>query len=535
MEDKKRRPRIQKPNQEFQPDELSASDNSGDEKDRNGFNDEKRPESDREKSSDERRPYQDRSQSSGGYERKPWQDRSQGAGGERKPWQDRNQGGSGERKPWQDRSQGAGGERKPWQDRSQSGGTGERKPWQDRNQGEGGERKPWQDRSQSGGTGERKPWQDRNQGEGGERKPWQDRSQSGGTGERRPYQDRSQGGGGYERKPWQDRSQGEGGERRPYQDRSQSGGIRKPYNRDGGGFGNKPFGRKPFKKEEFHVERKPKPGLPSGAEMPLNKYLAHCGLSSRRKAVEYVEKGLVTVNGEAKLEPYYRVQEGDVVLFDGQSVQIQERQVYLLLNKPKGVITTTDDDRGRATVLDIVDPHYPERLYPVGRLDRDTTGLLVITNDGDVAAKLTHPSHQVQKQYRVGLERPLSKADFERIEQGVELEDGLLEVNWVRYSEEQPNRDVIELEITEGRNRVVRRLFEALGYQVRKLDRFYFAGLTKKDLPRGAFRELTQREVVMLKHFTGHPSTKRKADAEPTEPEPGEPEADIGEPENEQA
>ncbi len=255
--------------------------------------------------------------------------------------------------------------------------------------------------------------------------------------------------------------------------------------------------------------------------MPLNKYLAHCGLASRRKAVEFIEKGLVTVNGEVKNEPFYRVQEGDVVLCDGQKMQVQERRVYLLLNKPKGVITTTDDDRGRATVLDIVDPHFPERLYPVGRLDRDTTGLLVITNDGDLAAKLMHPSHQVQKQYRVGLDHALSKADFERIEKGVELEDGLLEVNWVRYSEEQPNRDVIELEITEGRNRVVRRLFEALGYRVRKLDRFYFAGLTKKELPRGAFRELTQREIVMLKHFTGHPSTAKKheemmeSDAEP--------------------
>lgn len=258
--------------------------------------------------------------------------------------------------------------------------------------------------------------------------------------------------------------------------------------------------------------------------MPLNKYLAHCGISSRRKAVEFIEKGLVTVNGEVKMEPYYRVQEGDIILCDGQPVQIQERKVYILLNKPKGIITTTDDDRGRATVLDIVDPSYPERLYPVGRLDRDTTGLLLITNDGDLAAKLTHPSYRIQKQYRIGIDRPLSKSDFERIEKGVELEDGVVEVNWVRFSEEQPNHDVIELEIVEGRNRVVRRLFEALGYRVRKLDRFYFAGLTKRELPRGSFRELTQREIVMLKHFTGHPSTGKKhdddGDEEPDEETP---------------
>ncbi|MBK6932998.1 MAG: rRNA pseudouridine synthase [Saprospirales bacterium] len=544
MEEKKRRPRIQKPNQEFPLQERNQSEDSSDANDRQEFNEEKKDEQSREKPEGERKnweenrpfdrerkPWQDRNQGSGGgggYERKPWQDRSQGGGGgggyERKPWQDRNQGGGGgggyERKPWQDRNQGGGGgggyERKPWQDRSQGGGGGyERKPWQDRNQGSGGgggyERKPWQDRSQGSGGGggyERKPWQDRNQGSGGggyERKPWQDRSQGSGGGggyERKPWQDRSQGGGGgYERKPWQDRNQGSGG----------GGYERKPYNKDGGGFGKKPFGRKPFaKRDEFFVERKPKPELPSGEDMPLNKYLAHCGIASRRKAVEFIEKGLVSVNGEVKMEPYYRVQKEDVVMCDGQPVKIQERKVYLLLNKPKGIITTTDDDRGRPTVLDIVDPHYPERLYPVGRLDRDTTGLLLITNDGDLAAKLTHPSHQIQKQYRVGIDRPLSKADFERIEKGVELEDGVVHVNWVRYSEEQPNLDVIELEIVEGRNRVVRRLFEALGYNVRKLDRFYFAGLTKRELPRGSFRELTQREIVMLKHFTGHPSTGKK-------------------------
>ena len=361
----------------------------------------------------------------------------------------------------------------------------ERKPWQDRNQqsnedGGGYERKPWQDRNQQGGGGgyERKPWQDRNQQQGGgggyERKPWRDRNQQGG------------GGGGYERKPWQDRNQQGGGGR--------------------GGFGKKPF----RKKNEFYVEQKPKPGLPSGEGMPLNKYLAHCGLSSRRKAVEFVEEGKVTVNGEVKMEPYYRIQAGDVVMCDGQLMAVQERMVYVLLNKPKGVITTTDDERGRPTVLDIVDPSFPERLFPVGRLDRDTTGLLLITNDGDLAQKLSHPSQAVQKQYRVGLRSPLTQADLELIERGVKLEDGVMEVNWIRFSEDHPNRDIVELEITSGRNRVVRRMFEALGYEVFKLDRFYFAGLTKKELPRGSFRELTQREIVMLKHFTGHPSTAKK-------------------------
>ena len=370
---------------------------------------------------------------------------------------------SPERKPWQDRENDP--ERKPW--------NNERKPWQDRNQEGGGERKPWQDRGQGGGGGyERKPWQDRNQGGGGERKPWQDRGQGGG--------------GGYERKPY---------------------GDRKPNFNRGGGF------KKPFrKKDDFFIERKPKPGLPSGEGMPLNKYLAHCGVSSRRKAVEFIEQSKVTVNGEVKMEPFYRIEAGDVVMCDGNLAQIQERQVYILLNKPKNVITTTDDDRGRPTVLDIVDPHFPERIYPVGRLDRDTTGLLLLTNDGDLAQKLSHPSMNVQKQYRVGLRKSLSQADLEHIERGVELEDGLMEVNWIRFSEDHPERDIVELEISSGRNRVVRRLFEALGYEVFKLDRFYFAGLTKKDLPRGSFRELTQREIIMLKHFTGHPSTAKKRD-----------------------
>ncbi len=462
MEEKKRRPRISKPDSGFSLKERPKPLRPDDESENREENHEEKP---------EKKTWQDRPYS----ERKPWQDRSEG--GERKPWQDRNQGGSGYNKRPYDP------DRKPWQDRGESG---ERKPWQDRNQS--GERKPWQDRNQGGGGGynkrpydpERKPWQDR--GEGGERKPWQDRNQ---------------GGGGYERKP---------------------------FHKGGGGFNKKPFGKKPFrKKDDFVIERKPKPNLPSGEGMPLNKYLAHCGVSSRRKAVEFIEQGQVTVNGEVKTEPYYRIEKGDVVTCEGKPVQIQERLVYVLLNKPKNVITTTEDDRGRPTVLDIVDPHFPERLYPVGRLDRDTTGLLLLTNDGDLAQKLSHPSHQIQKQYRVGLRRPLTQADLEHIERGVELEDGLMEVNWIRFSEDHPERDIVELEITSGRNRVVRRLFEALGYEVFKLDRFYFAGLTKRELPRGSFRELTQREVIMLKHFTGHPSTgiKHPKDEETEEEDEG--------------
>jgi 23S rRNA pseudouridine2605 synthase len=572
MEEKKRRPRL-KADTDSPLEERTESKNSTESSENQSSPFERKPLENRSESGEERKPWQDRSQSgggerkpwedrSGGGERKPWQDRSQSGGGERKPWEDRS--GGGERKPWQDRSQSGGGERKPWEDRS---GGGERKPWQDRNQAGGGERKPWEDRSgggerkpwvdrnQSGGGerkpwedrsggGERKPWVDRNQSGGGERKPWEDRSGGGerkpwvdrnqtGGGERKPWEDRSGGGerkpwvdrnqsgggerkpwedrsGGGERKPWQDRNQAGGGERKPWQDRSQSGGgERKPWQKPS--FGNKPFGKKPFhKKDDFFVERKPKPGLPSGEGMPLNKYLAHCGIASRRKSVDFINDGKVLVNGEVKTEPFYRIMPTDVVICDGKTVSIQERQVYVLLNKPKNVITSTEDEHGRATVLDIVDPSFPERLFPVGRLDRDTTGLILLTNDGDLAQKLTHPSYAVHKQYRVGLRSSLTQGDLEQIERGVELEDGLMEINWIRFSEDHPNRDIVELEITSGRNRIVRRLFEHLGYEVFKLDRFYFAGLTKKDLPRGSFRELTQREVIMLKHFTGHPSTGKK-------------------------
>ena len=504
-EEKKRRPRLSKTDPDYSLQERPKFQRPDGESENNPEQPERKPWQDRTPSSD--RPYQPRdpNRESGGFERKPWQDRSQGSDRPYQPRDPNREGGGFERKPWQDRSQGS--------DR----------PYQPRDPDSTPERKPWQDRTPSSD----RPYQPRDPNSTPERKPWQDRSQGGSD---RPYQPRTpnrEGGGGYERKPWQDRSQGGtdrpyqprtpnregsgGSERKPWQDRSQGGGSyeRKPYNKSGGGgFNKKPFARKP-RREEFFVERKPKPGLPSGEGMPLNKYLAHCGLSSRRKAVEYVEQGLVTVNGEVKMEPYYRIQPNDMVVCDGKPVTIQERTIYVLLNKPKNVITTTDDEHGRTTVMDIVDPHFPERIYPVGRLDRDTTGLLLLTNDGDLAQKLSHPSHHVQKQYRVGLRKSLTQADFERIEQGIELEDGLVEVNWIRFSEDHPERDIVELELSVGRNRVVRRIFESLGYEVFKLDRFYFAGLTKKELQRGAFRELTQREIIMLKHFTGHPSTSK--------------------------
>jgi 23S rRNA pseudouridine2605 synthase len=563
MEEKKKRPRLTKPDTGFSLKErpktfdADSNDSSDDQSDRKSGEDRERTFERKPYNAD--RPFNPDRNREGGFERKPYQDRSEGGGGgyERKPYQDRSEGSGGfNKRPYdndrprpynRDQNSGGGGyERKPYQDRSEGGN--ERRPYQDRSEGSGGfNKRPYdndrprpfnRDQNSGGGGYERKPYQDRSEG-GNERRPYQDRSEGGGGFNKRPYDNdrprpynrdqNSGGGGGYERKPYQDRSEGGGGGyKRPYDNdrpsygdrggnRFGGGGDRKPYNKGGGGGGfKKPFGKKPFgKRDDFQIERKPKPQLPSGEGMPLNKYLAHCGISSRRKAVEYIEQGEVTVNGEVKLEPYYRIQPGDAVICQGTPVTIVERQVYVLLNKPKNVITTTDDERGRATVIDIVDGSFPERLYPVGRLDRDTTGLILITNDGDLAQKLSHPSGNVLKQYRIGLDRSLTQRDEEKIrDEGVELEDGLMEVNWIRFSEDHPDRDVVEVEISSGRNRVIRRLFEALGYDVRKLDRFYFAGLTKKDLPRGQFRELTQREIVMLKHFTGHPSTGKKIEGE---------------------
>jgi 23S rRNA pseudouridine2605 synthase len=500
MEEKKRRPRLTKPDQGFPLKERP-----------------KNSESDQDERSEEifeRKPLPDQERP---FERKPFNN-------DRPFNRDRNEGGGGfERKPYQDRSRESGFERKPFNNDRQDGGGGFNKRPFDNDRPRYGDRDKPVDRNREGGF-ERKPFN--NDRPDNTRRPYNnDRpdNNTGGGGYRRPYNndrpDNNTGGGGYRRPYDNDRpdNTGGGGYRRPYDnDRPRFGGgnDRKPFNKSGGGGFKKPFNKKPFgRKDEFYVEKKPKPNLPSGEGMPLNKYLAHCGISSRRKAVEYIQQGEVTVNGEVKTEPFYRIQPADAVVCQGKPVQIQERQVYVLLNKPKNVITSTDDDRGRTTVLDIVDSSFPERLFPVGRLDRDTTGLILITNDGDLAQKLSHPSHNIQKHYRVGLDRPFSMDDEKRIEQdGVELEDGLMKVNWIRFSEDHPDRDVVEVEISSGRNRIIRRLFEALGYDVRKLDRFYFAGLTKKDLPRGSFRELTQREIVMLKHFTGHPSTGKKKD-----------------------
>jgi 23S rRNA pseudouridine2605 synthase len=235
-------------------------------------------------------------------------------------------------------------------------------------------------------------------------------------------------------------------------------------------------------------------------DMRLNKYVAHCGICSRRQAIDLIKHGQISVNGQPMYEPGYQVAKEDKVSYRGKIIQPEANLVYVLLNKPKGVITSVKDENGRKTVMDLLGDKISERVFPVGRLDRDTTGLLLLTNDGDLAKKLTHPSHRVPKVYQAKLNTPLTKADLEKIQQGLTLEDGLVNVKWINYASDQ-EKDNITLEIHVGRNRIVRRIFESLGYEVLKLDRVYLAGLTKKNLPRGFFRYLTPKEIIMIRHF----------------------------------
>ncbi len=237
-------------------------------------------------------------------------------------------------------------------------------------------------------------------------------------------------------------------------------------------------------------------------DMRLNKYLALCGIASRRAAADIIGEGQVTVNGDIVREIGYRVQPTDLVKLNGKTIRPIEEKVYILLNKPKDFITTVSDEKGRRTVMDLVNRTVRARIFPVGRLDRETTGLLLLTNDGDLAQKLSHPSYLIKKMYHVVLNKALTKNDFADIDKGIELEDGLAKVDGISYMEEGGKNEVI-IEIHIGKNRIVRRIFEHLGYEVEKLDRIYYGGLTKKDLPRGHYRQLSDREIIMLKHFTG--------------------------------
>ena len=266
-------------------------------------------------------------------------------------------------------------------------------------------------------------------------------------------------------------------------------------------FGDRKFGDKPYKPGPRKHDDKPAsypkftPEKQVG-EMRLNRFLAQSGLCSRREADDFITAGLVTVNGQIVTQLGTKVLPTDEVKFNDSRVQ-GEKKVYLVLNKPKGYVTSLDDPHAGKTVMDLVEGACTERIYPVGRLDKNSLGLLLFTNDGDLTKQLTHPSYLKKKIYQVTLDKPLARADMDRIAEGITLEDGEIFADEISYVKE--NKQEIGIEILSGRNRIVRRIFEFLGYTVTKLDRVYYAGLTKKNLKRGAWRFLSREEVERLK------------------------------------
>ena len=339
------------------------------------------------------------------------------------------------------------------------------------------------------------------------------------NGEQRPYRPRynngPQGEGGYrpQRSSYTPRyNKEENGEQRPYRPRYNNGpqgegGYRpsRPYNSNQSGGYGRPQGGRPRtadynpnakyskKKQMEYKEVLADPNEP----IRLNKFLANAGLCSRREADEFITAGVVSVNGVVVTELGTKVKRSDEVKFHDQPVKI-ERKVYVLLNKPKDCVTTSDDPQERKTVLDLVKDACTERIYPVGRLDRNTTGVLLLTNDGDLASKLTHPKYLKKKIYHVVLDKNVTKADLDQIASGITLDDGEIHADAISYASDT-DKSQVGIEIHSGKNRIVRRIFESLGYRVIKLDRVYFAGLTKKGLRRGDWRYLTEREVNMLR------------------------------------
>ncbi|MEQ2508115.1 pseudouridine synthase [Segatella sinensis] len=327
------------------------------------------------------------------------------------------------------------------------------------------------------------------------------------------YQPRQQGGyngrpqhGGYNSRPQHGGyNSNRGGYGRPQQGgyNSNRGGYGRPQ---GGGYGNKrgggfrqhtpgydPNAKYSMKKRIEYKEENIDPTEP----LRLNKFLANAGVCSRREADEFIQAGLVTVNGQVVTELGTKILRTDEVKFHDAVVSL-EKKVYVLLNKPKDYVTTSDDPQQRKTVMDLVKDVCPERIYPVGRLDRNTTGVLLLTNDGDLASKLTHPKFLKKKVYHVHLDKNLTAHDMQQISEGITLEDGEIKADAVAYADER-DKSQVGIEIHSGKNRIVRRIFESLGYRVTKLDRVQFAGLTKKNLRRGDWRFLTEKEVDMLR------------------------------------
>ena len=418
--------------------------------------------------------YRPRNNYQGGYQQRQqggYQQRQQGG------YQPRQQGGYQPRQQggYQQRQQGG------YQPRQQQGGYQPRQQqdgYQPRQQQEG-----YQPRQQQGGYQQRQQggYQPRQRQQGG----YQQRQQGG-------YQQRQQGG--YQQRGYQQRGYQQGGYQQEgfqqggYQQR---GGYGQPRRQHTPGYN--PNAKYSLKKRIEYKEENIDPNEP----IRLNKYLANAGVCSRREADEYIQAGAVLVNGTVVTELGTKLLRSDEVKFRDQPVTM-EKKVYVLLNKPKDYVTTSDDPQQRKTVMDLVKNACEERIYPVGRLDRNTTGVLLLTNDGDLASKLTHPKFLKKKVYHVYLDKPVTATDLQKIAEGIELEDGEVHADAIEYASPTDEKQV-GIEIHSGKNRIVRRIFESLGYRVVKLDRVQFAGLTKKNLRRGDWRFLTQKEVEMLR------------------------------------
>ena len=414
----------------------------------------------------------------GGYNRPSYNNRE---GGDR-PYRPRfNSNGEGS-----DRPQRSYGDRPQRPSYNREGGD---RPYRPRfnNNNEGGDRpqRSYGDRPAYGDRPQRPSYN--NNRDGGDRpyRPRFNNNNEGGDRPQRSYGDRPQ-------RPSYNR---EGGDR-PYRPRFNNGGegrpqgFARPQRRTGDYDPNAKYSKK---KQIEYKEQFVDPNEP----IRLNKFLANAGVCSRREADEFITAGVVSVNGEVVTELGTKIKRADVVKFHDETVSI-ERKVYVLLNKPKDCVTTSDDPQARLTVMDLVKGACSERIYPVGRLDRNTTGVLLLTNDGDLASKLTHPKFLKKKIYHVYLDKNLTKADMDQIAAGVELEDGEIHADAISYADDI-KRDQVGIEIHSGKNRIVRRIFESLGYKVVKLDRVFFAGLTKKGLRRGEWRYLTEQEVNFLR------------------------------------
>ncbi len=447
----------------------------------------------------------------------------------------------GERKPYENRGdKPAYGDKKPWENRGDKPAYGDKKPWENRGDKPAyGDRKPYESKGDRPAFGDRKPY-DSKEGRPSfaPKKPWESRDSKPAYGDRKPYENRDSRPSFGDKKPWEKREgKPSTGESKPWEDRFDSNGE-KTYGRSSQSnddeprdgklsfskpseprkseftetrFDNKKDGvtfRKPTRRSDDNYDPNSKYSNKKQLEfkktivdltkpLRLNKFLANAGICSRREADEYIQAGVISVNGEIVTEMGVKVLLTDKVKFHDQTVQ-SERKVYLLLNKPKDCVTTSEDTHDRLTVLDLVKNACSERIYPVGRLDRNTTGVLLLTNDGDLASKLTHPKYDKKKIYHVTLDKALEEADFNTIMAGVELDDTKIAADALEFVKEGDLKQV-GIEIHSGQNRVVRRVFEKLGYKIIRLDRVYFAGLTKKNLTRGKYRFLSEREVSMLK------------------------------------